>query len=154
ALTPMTSYPQELRQRTVRRELIRVALGERHRLSGREQIELSALRNERFELWPREMSPGYYDAIVGACRSAGFEPEIDEHGAGSTVWGYIAQGRGIGLIVSSLIEQLPRGVDLVDLAPPRPMLTINAVWRRDDDGAAIERFLEAAEQLAAERSWR
>jgi DNA-binding transcriptional LysR family regulator len=86
------------------------------------------------------MSPGYYDAVVGACRSAGFEPEIDEHGAGSTVWGYISQGRGIGLIVSSLIEQLPRGVELVDLAPPRPMLTINAVWRRDDDGPRSSAF--------------
>ncbi len=56
------------------------------------------------------MAPGYYDAVMAACRTGGFEPEIDQHGAGSTVWGYIADGRGVGLVVSSLIEQLPRGV--------------------------------------------
>jgi DNA-binding transcriptional LysR family regulator len=153
ALAPLTSYPKGVRQRTVRREVVRVAVGERHRLAGSDSIELSSLREERFELWPREMSPGFYDAIVGACRAAGFEPRIDEHGAGSTVWGYIAEGRGIGLIVSSLVAQLPRGVELVDLAPPRPMLTINAVWRRDNELPAIKRFLETAKELARERQW-
>src|SRR5262249_55961401 len=87
ALAPLASYPPELGQRTVRREVIRLAVGERHRLAGRDQVELASLRKERFELWPREMSPGYYDAIMAACRSAGFEPTVDEHGAGSTVWG-------------------------------------------------------------------
>jgi DNA-binding transcriptional LysR family regulator len=153
ALAPLTSYPEELRQRTVRREVVRVAVGEGHRFADREQVELPSLRDERFELWPREMSPGYYDAIVAACRAAGFEPRVDEHGAGSTVWGYIAQGRGIGLVVSSLIEQLPRGVKLVDLAPPRPMLTVNAVWRPDHEIAAIERFFDTAKRLAQERRW-
>ena len=84
---------------------------------------------------------------------AGFEPRVDEHGAGSTVWSYIAQGRGIGLVVSSLIEQLPRGVKLVDLAPPRPMLTVNAVWRQDHELPAIDRFFETATRVAEERDW-
>jgi DNA-binding transcriptional LysR family regulator len=153
ALAPLTSYPRGIRQHTVRREVVRVAVGSRHRLRGCREIELSTLRDERFELWPRDMSPGYYDAIVGACRAAGFEPDIDEHGAGSTVWGYIAQGRGIGLVVSSLIEQLPRGVELVDLAPPRPMLTVNAVWRSDGEAPAIARVLQSAQRLAKERHW-
>jgi DNA-binding transcriptional LysR family regulator len=69
------------------------------------------------------------------------------------VWGYIAEGRGVGLVVSSLIEQLPRGVKLLDLTPPRPMLTVNAVWRPDHALPAIERFFETAKQLAQERHW-
>jgi DNA-binding transcriptional LysR family regulator len=153
ALAPLTSYPDDLRQRTVRREVLRVAVGERHRLADNEQIELAALRDQTLELWPHEMAPGYYDAIVAACRTAGFEPSIDHHGAGSTVWGYIADGRGVGLVVSSLIEQLPRGVKLVDLTPPRPMLTVNAVWRHDHELHAIERFFETAKELAQERRW-
>jgi DNA-binding transcriptional LysR family regulator len=153
ALAPLTSYPDDLRQRTVRREVLRVAVGERHRLADSEQIELAALRDQTLELWPHEMAPGYYDAIVAACRTAGFEPSIDHHGAGSTVWGYIADGRGVGLVVSSLIEQLPRGVKLVDLTPPRPMLTVNAVWRHDHELHAIERFFETAKELAQERRW-
>ncbi len=152
-LAPVTSYPRDLRQQRVRREIVRVAVGQRHRLARRKEVELAALRKERLELWPREMAPGYYDAIVGACRSAGFEPDVDEQGAGSTVWGYIAEGRGVGLIVSTLIEQLPRGVKLIDLAQPVPTLTINAVWRRDNEFPPIARFLQAAKQVALEREW-
>ena len=153
ALAPLTSYADDFRQRTIRREVVQVALAERHRLAGSEQIELSSLRDETVELWPREMAPGYHDAIVAACRAAGFEPKVDQHGAGSTVWGYIARGRGVGLVVSSLIEQLPRGVQLVGLAPPRPMLTVNAVWRQDHDLPAIDRFVETAKRLTQERDW-
>ena len=61
-----------------------------------------------------------HDAVVSACRAAGFEPRPDQEAAGSTVWGYIAQGQGIGLVVSSLAEQLPLGVRLIDIAPPAP----------------------------------
>ena len=153
ALAPLTTYPEDLRQRTIRREVVRLAVAESHPLADSEQIELARLSDETLELWPREMAPGYYDAIVAACRTAGFEPNIDRRGAGATVWGYIAQGRGVGLVVSSLIEQLPRGVKLVDLAPPRPMLTVNAVWRRDHEIPAIERVLGAAKQVANERHW-
>jgi DNA-binding transcriptional LysR family regulator len=143
ALAPLTTYPDDLRQRTIRREVVRVAVADGHRLAARKQIELRLLRRETLELWPHEMAPGYFDAVIAACRAAGFEPKLDQHGAGSTVWRYIARGRGVGLVVSSLIEQLPRGVKLVNLAPPRPMLTVNAVWRPDDEPPTIERFFEA-----------
>jgi DNA-binding transcriptional LysR family regulator len=153
ALAPLTTYPEDLRQRTIRREVVRLAVAESHRLADSEQIELARLGDETLELWPREMAPGYHDAIVAACRTAGFEPKVDRRGAGATVWGYIAQGRGVGLVVSSLIEQLPRGVKLVDLAPPRPMLTVNAVWRRDHEIPAVERVLSAARLVAKDRHW-
>jgi DNA-binding transcriptional LysR family regulator len=153
ALAPLTSYPEDIRQRTIRREVMRLAVGEDHRLAGGAQVELAGLRDETLELWPHEMAPGYYDAVIAACHTAGFDPKVDLHGAGSTVWGYIAEGRGVGLVVSSLIEQLPRGVTLIDLAPPPPMLTVNAVWRPDATLPAIERFFESAKRVAKERHW-
>jgi DNA-binding transcriptional LysR family regulator len=153
ALAPLTTYPDGIVQRTIRREVVRVAVAEHHPLAEREQIELRSLRDETLELWPRGMAPGYYDAVVAACHHAGFEPRIDHHGAGSTVWGYIADGRGYGLVVSSLVEQLPRGVKLVDLVPPRPMLTVNAVWRQDHDVPPLERFFDTAKHLAREHDW-
>jgi DNA-binding transcriptional LysR family regulator len=153
ALAPMTSYPEVLRQRLVRREVLRLAVSTRDPLAAADEVELPALRDQRFEVWPRQMSPGYYDVVVGACRAAGFEPALDEHGAGATVWGYIARGRGAGLVVSSLAEQLPPGIALVDLAPPRPTLAINAVWSAEGELPTIARVLEAAGSLAAERGW-
>src|SRR5215831_9580743 len=46
ALAPLTSYPEELRQRTIRREVVRAAVAEHHRLADSEQIELASLRDE------------------------------------------------------------------------------------------------------------
>jgi DNA-binding transcriptional LysR family regulator len=100
------------------------------------------------------MAPGFYDAVLSACRAAGFEPELDEHAAGSTVWGYIAAGRGVALVVGSLREQLPRGLKLLSFAPPQPPpLSINAVWNEGNGLPALEHFLETAEQLAADHKW-
>jgi DNA-binding transcriptional LysR family regulator len=80
--------------------------------------------------------------VEETCRTAEFEPERDEQAAGSTVWGNIAHGRGVGLMVNSLVERLPRGVRLVDLVPPIPRLTITAVCPHRPDQPAVERFLD------------
>ena len=152
ALAPMTAYPRGFRHRTVRREPLRLAVNENDALARRKRIELATLRRRRFEVWPREMAPGFYDTVIGACRAAGFEPDLDEHAAGNTVWGYIASGRGVALINSSLIEQLPRGIALVDLAPSTSVLPIDAVWHHRDT-PVITRILETGSQLAAEHDW-
>ena len=154
ALMPMGSLPRGLRQRLVRREVLRLAVSDHHPLAAIDQVELSALQDERFEVFPRQASPGYYDVVVGACRAAGFEPSLDEHSAGSAVWCHdIARGRGVGLVVGSLAEQLPPGLALVNLAPPRPTLAINAVWLEDGEQPTVTRFLDAAASLGAERGW-
>jgi DNA-binding transcriptional LysR family regulator len=153
AVAPKTSYPRGLRQRLIRQETFRLAVAEDHPLVSREQVPLSALQHERFELWPRAMAPGFYDAVAAACRGAGFEHDRDEQAAGSTVWGNIARGRGVALVVSSLIEQLPRGVRLVDLASPPVKLAITAVWRTGNHQPAVARLVDITSRLAKERSW-
>jgi DNA-binding transcriptional LysR family regulator len=152
-LAPETTYSKDLAQVTLRREPMSVAVSQRHRLARRTSVGLSALVDEVFELWPREMSPGYYDTVVGAAKSAGFDPKLDEHAAGSTVWGNIARGRGVGLVNESLVEQLPRGIRLIRVGAPRPTLAISAVWHRDVDLPAIDRLLETARALGARNHW-
>ena len=151
---PATDYPEDLRQQLIRLEPWRLAVGDKHPLADRARLALRDISAEQVELWPREMTPGYYDAVMSACRAAGFEPRLDQHGAGSTVWGYIAQGRGIGLVVASLAEQLPSGVKLIAIAPPvPPPLGVTAVWQPDAMLATVERLLEIATELATEHGW-
>jgi hypothetical protein len=107
---PIGSLPRGFRQRLIRREVVRLAVSDRHRLAASDQVELSPLKDERFEVFPRQASPSYYDVVVGACRVAGFEPSLEEHSAGSTVWCHdIARGRGVGLMVGSLGSSTPPG---------------------------------------------
>ena len=151
---PAADYPADLRQQLIRLEPWRLAVGDKHPLADHPRLALRDISAEQVELWPREMTPGYFDAVMSACRAAGFEPRLDQHGAGSTVWGYIAQGRGIGLVVASLAEQLPSGVKLIDIAPPvPPPLGVTAVWQPDSMPATVERLLETATELAAEHGW-
>jgi DNA-binding transcriptional LysR family regulator len=152
ALAPVTSYPKGFHTRTLRRESLVVALSEREPLARRKRLALARLADRVFEVWPREMAPGFYDAVVGTCRAAGFEPTLDEQATGNIVWRNLAAGRGVALINASLTEQLPRGVALGELAQPKSTNTYDAVWQQDRH-ALIERMLEVAAGLASEADW-
>jgi hypothetical protein len=136
----------------VRREPLHVALSNKDPLAQRKRLELAKLSDRLFEVWPREMAPGFYDIVVGTCRTAGFEPRLDEQATGNTVWGNLARGRGVALINASLREQLPRGIALVELAQPAATLTIDAVWN-EGGLPLVERSLELVSELAKEEDW-
>ena len=152
AVAPMTSYPRGFHTRTVRREPLRIALSQTDPLARRKRIELATLAGRLFEVWPRDMAPGFYDTVVGTCRAAGFEPQLDEQAAGNTVWGNLARGRGVALINASLAEQLPRGITLLELTQPAATLTYDAVWHQGER-PLIQRSLDVAAQLGNDAGW-
>ncbi len=153
ALAPHVGPRTGLDQHPFRQEPFVAAVAENHPLAAEPHIPLTALAGETIELWPHAMAPGYYDAVVAACRAAGFEPRRDEQAAGSTVWGNIARGRGVGLVVGSLRDQLPRGVTLVALATPAPTLAIELVWPVDRTTPGVRRLIDVADRLAQDRGW-
>ena len=153
ALAPHVGHRTGLDQHTVRVEPFVAAVAENHPLAAQQHIPLAALADETIELWPQTMAPGYYDAVVAACRDAGFEPQLDEQAAGSAVWGNIARGRGVGLVVGSLRYQLPQALTLVALAAPAPTLVIDLVWPIDRATPAIRRLIVVTDRLAQERGW-
>jgi len=121
-------------------------------MARRKRIDLKLLADRLFEIWPREMAPGLFDAIVAQCRSAGFEPKIDEQATGNTVWRNIARGRGVALINASVMETAPRNVIFVDLASATAAVTIEAVWCNDEI-PLTRRVVEFATDLAQENGW-
>jgi DNA-binding transcriptional LysR family regulator len=153
ALAPHVGRGTGLDQHPVRLEPFVAAVAENHPLAAEQHLPVTALRDETIQLWPHAMSPGYYDAVITACRDAGFEPRLDEQ-AGSTVWGNIARGRGVGLVVGSLRYQLPHGLALIPLAAPAPTLAIDLVWPTDRTTPAVRRLTVIADRLAEDRGWR
>lgn len=152
AICPRTALAPGLDRRELRREPFVAALHPGHRLAGRTRIGLAELADELLQLWPRELSPGFHDAVLACCRDAGFEPRVDPMASGSTVWGNIAAGRGFGLVVGSLAEQVPRGIVLVELEES-VHLSIDAVLPVGCSTPAVLRVLEVGDELAAERGW-
>jgi DNA-binding transcriptional LysR family regulator len=151
AVAPVTSYTKGFHSQTLRHEPLVIALSDKEPLARRKRLELTTLADRVFEVWPREMAPGFYDAVVGTCRREGFEPTLDEQATGNIVWRNLAAGRGVALINASLTEQLPRGVALVQLAESST-ITFEAIWHQDRH-PLIERMLETAAELAAKAGW-
>src|SRR5271166_1048484 len=153
AIAPATDYPGDLAQQLIRSEGWQIAVSDQHRLAARQQVPLRELRYEQVELWPRDMAPGYYDAVMTACRAAGFEPRLDADGAGSTVWSHLTEGRGVGLVVSSMAAHLPAGITVARIEPPAPPpLSVTVVWQPADMPPAVPRVLDAASELVAEQA--
>ena len=152
ALAPRTEHVAGLDHSAIRREAFALAVALDHPLAQRAQVSLAELSAETFEVWPRDMAPGYYDAVVAACRYAGFEPTIDQQAAGNTVWGNIARGRGVGIVVSSAARQLASGLTLVPLESA-PTLTIDLAWPAERMSPALRRVLEIAERVSVEHAW-
>lgn len=153
ALCPRMSLSAEFERQEVRLEPFVLAVSTDHQFARREQVTVREASGELFELWPREMAPGYHDAVIAVCRNAGFEPSIDEQAAGSTVWGNIAQRRGVGLVVGSLIDQLQRGISLVPLADPSAALRVDLVWHRETASPALEHVRACARAVADAWRW-
>jgi DNA-binding transcriptional LysR family regulator len=166
ALAPRAPLPDRLGSQPLRAEPFVAALSEGHPLvpvaddaedaEGAESggVDLPDLGRHSFELWPRHMAPGFYDAVVAACRTAGFEPRLDRTATGSVVWRTLAEGRGVALVVRSLDRQLPRGVRLVPLRPPQPPpLHIDIIWPVDAMTPTVERFTTIAHTVATRERW-
>jgi DNA-binding transcriptional LysR family regulator len=152
ALAPRSTLAGGLQHHAVRHEELMAVVSLDHPLAAADRPALSTFAPHPLQLWPREMAPGYHDAVLAACRSAGFEPTIDETAAGSSVWGTLARGVGFGLVVRSSSAQLPRGLVLVALAPPVPHLTIDLICPTDPT-PAVRRLLGAATGLSTTRAW-
>jgi DNA-binding transcriptional LysR family regulator len=153
ALAPHVGRRSGLDQHPVRQEAFVAAVALNHPLAAQPSISVAALAEQTIELWPESMAPGYHEAVVAACRDAGFEPILDGQAAGSTVWGNIAGGRGVGLVVGSLRHQLPRGITLIPLAAPTPTLAIDLVWPTARTTPAVTRLVAIADGLAHARGW-
>lgn len=97
----------------------------------RTSVVLSELSQLPLLMWPRERSPGYYDAMVDLCRQRGLEPLIltgTTRLSGS--WSYfLSDARAFALAPRDYAEKEARG-DLVALSlDPPAFVPLQAVWK-------------------------
>ena len=114
-----------------------------HRLAGAGELELEALRDDRFVLPAEDLNAGFNRRVRLLCREHGFEPRT--------------------VVAPAVWEdaEWPPGDDLVTLATERvarhaaPHLAtallaggveypLELVWREDDDSPVLRSFLEVA----------
>jgi DNA-binding transcriptional LysR family regulator len=138
----------DLSYETIRSEQVIALLAADHPLAGNETIALGGLAGDGFLLFPRELAPRLHDALLGCCRTAGFEPTI-RSGSFHTGWELqiLADAAAVALTPESVGPHLPEGVVAVAITDPPGRLDTSLVWRTDDSTAAAEAFREVARRM-------
>jgi LysR family transcriptional regulator, benzoate and cis,cis-muconate-responsive activator of ben and cat genes len=126
----------ELAYETIRSEKVVALVPERHPRARDGEVALGALADDAFVLFPREFAPRLYEALVGICRRAGFEPTIRSESF-HTSWelGVMGDVSGIALVPASVTRETPSGVVALELTEPADVVETAVVWRRDKSPA-------------------
>jgi len=107
------------------------------------RLKLAELAGEPLVLYRRSSGPGLYDAIVGACRAAGFTPLIEQEAPRITATlNLVAAGLGITLVPQSLSAQQAEAIAYRPLAAPQRLAApLQLACRNVDHAAAARRFV-------------
>jgi DNA-binding transcriptional LysR family regulator len=135
----------ELELAPIRKERLVALLPEAHSLAREQAIPLSALADEQFVVFPREIAPRLHDAFLSIYRRAGFEPRV-RHESFHTGWdlGVLAEIPAAALAPQSIAAGLPAGIVAVALSEPTDSLETCLVWRIDDSSPAVAAFVAVA----------
>jgi DNA-binding transcriptional LysR family regulator len=133
---------------TIHSEPLVALLPRDHPLAREQAIPLSALAQEEFVLFPREIAPRLYDAFVAVYRRAGFEPRLRSESF-HTGWdlGVLADVPAAALAPESVAAGLPEAIVAVALREPTDRLETCLVWRSDQRSPAVDGFVAVARSV-------
>ncbi len=138
------SVPDGLHTQVLYREPFVCALPADHPLAAQKQIQLLALKDEPFVLFPRHFSPEYHDRIIALCMEAGFTPHIRyEVRANATVASLVAAGFGVAIVPQSVRRVAIDGLQFRPLAKNQAHSELIGAWRNGDDASMIAPLLAA-----------
>ena len=130
------------------REPLIVALPQTHRMAKCDRVELRALKDEPFILFPRSLAPGLYDPIVSLCQQAGFSPRAAQEAIQmQTIVSLVAAEMGVAIVPASMQNFQRSGVVYKALSESTCIVAIALIWRSDPT-AAVQRFLKVARQIS------
>lgn len=119
-----------------------VAVSHGHRLAGAEKVELADLAEQTFIFYRRPTGPGLYDAIMAACLTAGFSPNVGQEAPRMTsTLSLVAAGLGVAIVPASMQRMNMEGVDFVRLKGAKGLVApLLLATRKKDRGVLVERF--------------
>ena len=109
AISLCPEIESDLSYESIRSEQVVALLAADHPRAGQDTVALADLAGESFLLFPRELAPRLHDALLGCCRTAGFEPTV-RSGSFHTGWELqvLADTAGVALTLSRSARTSPR----------------------------------------------
>ena len=106
------------------------------------KIRLADLANEPFILFHRQGAPGVFDTIVGACRSQGFSPRVEnEPNSMQTILSLVEAEEGVAIVPASTSNLRSNGVQFARLAPDL-YLDLIVAWQLGEPSVVLRTFLD------------
>ncbi|GAB3626156.1 LysR family transcriptional regulator [Pandoraea terrae] len=122
-----------------------------HPFARNKSVDLGALAQEPFILFPRTVSPHYHDLITALCVDAGFSPVIrHEARLWQTVVTMVGFGMGVALVPKTLEQAGDARVRFVPLARNEKASPVLSLRRAGAAEPATERFLEYLHEAVRE----
>jgi DNA-binding transcriptional LysR family regulator len=120
-----------------------------HPLSGSGSLRLAALANEKLVMFPRELNPALYDAVLSGIKRAGLAPKMGQQASLSiAVAPMVAAYMGWSVVPRWMRRILPDDVAYVRIDDEMPPSKIGLAHRRDDRSAAVRNFVTCARRQA------
>lgn len=114
-----------------------------HPLARKRKVDLRALAQEPFILFPRTVSPHYHDLIIAQCVGAGFSPLIrHEARLWQTVVTMVGFGMGVALVPYTLRQVQDPKVAFLPLTGETLMSQVLLLRRSGDAEPVADRFVE------------
>ncbi len=114
----------------LREDRLAVALPQFHPYAKRSRIRLASLAGEDFVMFYRRVSPGYFDSLLTACRSAGFSPRIvHEVSSLASQIAFVGCGQGLALIPYAMKKFAPDTVVVRHLTEKISVVTTAVAWK-------------------------
>ncbi|MNH10944.1 HTH-type transcriptional regulator BenM [compost metagenome] len=125
-----------------------VAMPTDHPLASNEAIELSELADETLVMASRDVSPVYFDYLVGLCKASGFAPRIvHQVRSVSSQVAFVSCGQGIALVPTSMDKLAPENVLVRPLQPEVKVVTTAMAWHGVVNNPLVDAMIDQATQI-------
>jgi DNA-binding transcriptional LysR family regulator len=147
----------ELASAIVAYEPLGIVLGSHDPLTRHSALDIDSLSAEALMIWPRDLSPDYYELVTGFFRAHGFTGPIREFEIlnRDVFFGdpiartEMAACRAFSVAFGP--EQLPSGFLWRPLTTP-PQIPVSIFWHPNSDSVTVN-FVEMVKEVAARRDW-
>ncbi|MGF6396005.1 LysR family transcriptional regulator [Pseudomonas plecoglossicida] len=127
-----------------------VAMPKDHPLAASESIDLKTLADETLVMASRDVSPVYFDYLVGLCKSSGFAPRIvHQVRSVSSQVAFVSCGQGIALVPTSMDKLAPENVLVRPLQPEVKVVTTAMAWHGVNSNPLVDAMIDQAKQIFA-----
>lgn len=124
-----------------------VALPSDHPQACQPTLALASLADETLVMASRDVSPVYFDYVVGLCKASGFSPRVlHQVRSVSSQIAFVSCGQGIALVPQSMEKLAPENVVVRPLHPEANVVTTAMAWHVEHHNPLVEAMIDLAKE--------